>query len=231
MANLSNAALSGFKIGAASGGSALGFTLKAIADKLRGDEQFNKDIALRRASFKPSQPSLLGVIAGIQRPEDVLTPEAIQGIAPRAVGFAEGGAVLAPQGSVFQNGQIISPQGQVIGEYTPGNEPKPFTPAIGNVLGKRFGVTSREAFRKLHGLPKETSPKVKNVSSVERKILSQIRVAKQQNIPIEDILQNIYLQGENPEKDIYRKELLDYNPVPKPKGFNLKDILSNLTGR
>lgn len=172
---LASAATQGYQAGRASGGSGLASALTELAGRLKqqretqdataykqkilGMEEASKGRLLEKKSALKSEEenkSILGLIAGLQPAENILTPEQISTVAPRTIGRAGGGEVLAPTGARFEEGQIISPEGRTIGEFAPGFEPKPFAPAIGAGLRKRLDVTREEAGRKLLGLPKAT---------------------------------------------------------------------------
>ena len=187
---LAQALRSGYEIGRSTGGSGIGLALKKIADRLRGRRETGEELAgkkellreearLREPKERDTKKDILGLISGIRPPEDVLTPEQITAVAPRTLGRAMGGEVLAPAGARFEGGQIVSPTGEMIGEYTPGLEPKPFTPAIGAGIGQRLGVTREEATREYLGLPKAEKLTGRITASVAINILSDPIKARQ----------------------------------------------------
>jgi len=79
-------------------------------------------------------------IRGFQRMGDFEVKQhlAEQKLMEKTKGYvAEGGAVLPPEGTKAVNGQLINKQGEVVGEYAPGYEPKPLAnqvPRAGDIL-------------------------------------------------------------------------------------------------
>jgi hypothetical protein len=96
---------------------------------------------------------LLSGLAGLKPMEEIMPKETIQQVSPLSVGQAEGGEVLTPPGATYKDGIIYDPQGNKIGEYLPGQEPKAQPAAVPDIMRQNLGVTQGELVRKIFGLP------------------------------------------------------------------------------
>lgn len=223
--NVQQGLTSGFNIGAAGGGrmSGLGMAIKNVADRLRAERESGEDMARKKellryeAGLKKEEPdiskSILGMISGLVPPEEVLPQEQIAQIAPRSLGTAMGGEVLAPEGATYKDGRIVSSTGEDIGSYMEGYEPKPFSPAIGSSIGNKFGITKEEAGRKLLGLPKAEKQTGQITPSVAMNILSDSMKSNQFKKEFgEDAFQELRriatsgIMGGSPKKSLLRKD-------------------------
>lgn len=113
---------------------------------------------------------LLAILAEMKDPSKLLSPEQISQF-PHSLGQSEGGEVLTPERAQYIDGSIYSSEGERIGNYLPGYEPKPYTKAIPEILRNILGVSKEEVTRKALGLPKgEREPNVRE--GVLRKVVN-----------------------------------------------------------
>ena len=110
----------------------------------------------KAASTGDISKRFLQAITGLRGMEDIVD---VENVAPRKVGEAAGGEVLAPAGSTYKDGYIYDPSGKIIGEYEKGHEPTPSPDALRSQIVQSLekkGITKSEMERKALGLPKAT---------------------------------------------------------------------------
>ena len=111
---------------------------------------------------------LLSGLAGLKPMEEIMPKETIQQVSPLSVGQAEGGEVLTPPGAIYKDGIIYDPQGNKIGEYLPGQEPKAQPAAVPDIMRQNLGVTQGELVRKIFGLPAQAKKEEKKSAEITK---------------------------------------------------------------
>lgn len=162
--------------------------------------------------------TVLGLTSGFLSPEQVLPAETIAKIAPLSLG----GGALTPPGATFQAGEIFSPAGERIGEYTPGFEPKRFTAGLPETFGRQFGITKEQAQREVLGLPEPKKPEKTTLAQRTNKanVLRLLEIGGPADSP--------YTSREDAEYDIMRfdtnvtdpdiqQALAQYKPAKKSR--------------
>jgi len=121
--------------------------------------QMKSVLGMQDLARKMENQRRLGVMGNQEAPseEDVstFTPQ----LQKTVLGGAEGGQVMLPKGATFGEGNILSLEGQGIGSYLPGYEPKtlPVLPEeIAGAMREKFagGIGKEELQRKALGLPR-----------------------------------------------------------------------------
>lgn len=198
------------------------------------------DISGQPTGYKALNPAdvLKSIISGTRPPEDirkVKSEQEIMDMLPLIAGeHAGGGKVLAPQGTREEGGFRFSPQGEMIGEYSPGAEmQRGGLEMLPEILKKKD--TSYDYERKLS----EAVSRVSEGEDIDKEFnkliklyplkVTEIKNSLQSAMPQVSMLEGAKAQVQGAVNSIKTKEDLelfkDFEEVFKKEGINTKAVI------
>ena len=141
--------------------------------QLKAEQRYKPDYAgvknilgTKKLAQEMEDKRRIRAMSGLEEPSEaeISSIAAMPKFRRNVLGKAGGGNVITPEGATFNEGEILSPIGQRVGEYLEGYEPKetaqipPTSEEVAGEMRTKFapGISKEELSRKALGLPRFT---------------------------------------------------------------------------